>query len=455
MSSLEEKTNRFSNIAIIEIQKTQATEQYTGLGIDIPITHYKIEIVSDLLGEFNSDKFYISYYGGIEVDGDTILMGDNNYDDNKLPETGEFYVIYINNNEVSGKNRIKDGSLVVYDSRMLIKLPDYDSSLGLFSQPNEITRERLDDVLSYIEPQTEYIEMAVILSEPCFVGPDGECVGLPGEGETFGTAYVYNVSSATLYKNYEIDPNEEVYFKVKALNSFKIDIYSEYYSSYTIDVEVFIYDSSYNYISYNDNGGYLNNFSYEHLLNDNEYIYVKVVSNSSTSGLTKIKFDVNEDCFCLNNLDDLLLAYSSVNNDAIVYEDLGSDYIGVFEDAADVWNDLGIVDIRPMVTGETPDLNIDDYEDSTHNAYGYYQNRAGTDWIRYNIYYFDPASDNQKLDTSIHELGHALGIAHMTTGYGNNNISVDEDDANIMTVLNPVTIVLGPCDKLVYFYLYE
>ena len=96
--------------------------------------------------------------------------------------------------------------------------------------------------------------MAVILSEPCFVGPDGECVGLPGEGETFGTAYVYNVSSATLYKNYEIDPNEEVYFKVKALNSFKIDIYSEYYSSYTIDVEVFIYDSSYNYISYNDNG---------------------------------------------------------------------------------------------------------------------------------------------------------------------------------------------------------
>ena len=67
MSSLEEETNRFSNVAIVEIKNNQSTMQYDGEGIDILITHYKLKVITDLKDNFDSNVFYVSYYGGVAV----------------------------------------------------------------------------------------------------------------------------------------------------------------------------------------------------------------------------------------------------------------------------------------------------------------------------------------------------------------------------------------------------
>jgi hypothetical protein len=119
--------------------------------------------------------------------------------------------------------------------------------------------------------------------------------------------------------------------------------------------------------------------------------------------------------------------YSAVDDHEIRYGG-NSKYINSFNFAKDKWNQLGYVNIVKDTFWTYEDLTLSDYRDNNDNIDAYYQCLIGSDSLKYNIAYMDApdmSSANRK-EVSLHELGHALGLAHHSTGLMAKNLSIVE-----------------------------
>ncbi len=78
----------------------------------------------------------------------------------------------------------------------------------------------------------------------------------------------------------------------------------------------------------------------------------------------------------------------------------------------DQWNALGSVAIEPDSVFVIQDLNFGDYSDCDTTTIAYWQPRFGSDVIRYNDCLMSGAAQSERRAVGVHELGHALGLAH-------------------------------------------
>lgn len=136
--------------------------------------------------------------------------------------------------------------------------------------------------------------------------------------------------------------------------------------------------------------------------------------------------------------------YNSVDNGEIRWGG-STKYSSQWAYAVDTWNELGEINIAPDTAATYEDLTIyDRYYDDVDWTGKYDNDIIGDDQIYFNTYYLDDATNDDWIkNTALHELGHALGLAHHRIDF---NVMF-EDWANIAT--------LGTQDISDYNYLWS
>lgn len=135
-----------------------------------------------------------------------------------------------------------------------------------------------------------------------------------------------------------------------------------------------------------------------------------------------------------------VLGYSAVDEREIRWGG-ATVYANQWNSAIATWNARGRVNIAPDNAWTYEDLRVSDINRADQHWTGAYDRRAGTDTLRFNIFYLVGKTNNQRQNTATHELGHALGLAHSVRG-------------NIMFDTQTSQLVLGPQDIVDYTFLW-
>jgi Matrixin len=107
--------------------------------------------------------------------------------------------------------------------------------------------------------------------------------------------------------------------------------------------------------------------------------------------------------------------YDSVVNNKIDYQD-NTDFDDVRNWARDQWNNSGDVDIQLDGSLTKIDVEFYDTDKSWVGWAGAYYYEPGDDDIVFNRHYMDGYTTVKRRFVAMHELGHALGLAHSYTG---------------------------------------
>ena len=134
----------FDYIFVARVDSYISTQQYDGIGTDIPYTFYNIDDIDYLQGN-GSEIGKIAFYGGVNKNNRLeLFMGSE-----ELPSVDTYY-LFIVQKSTSSNGRIEEGTFIVSNGRyQMLSLENFDISLTLDSQ-NE-------DIINLILPYKEMI----------------------------------------------------------------------------------------------------------------------------------------------------------------------------------------------------------------------------------------------------------------------------------------------------------
>jgi hypothetical protein len=170
---------------------------------------------------------------------------------------------------------------------------------------------------------------------------------------------------------------------------------------------------------------------------------------------SRISLESDPDCMCLNmpyDLD-LLFGINLVNDSTLsisYYESTKYDY--ELSEAIRIWNDMNIVSIN-QAGNRIPLINLHIYDASKGSEYVALTNFPLNEIILNDDYYLNMTQD-QRIKTLLHELGHALGMNEFNIS-GNGSLLFDESTSNVMRQGIRSLTSLGSCDKYMYYWLWE
>lgn len=110
------------------------------------------------------------------------------------------------------------------------------------------------------------------------------------------------------------------------------------------------------------------------------------------------------------------LGYSSVDSGEIRWGG-STTYSTEWSGGISTWNALGAINIAPDTIWTIEDLTVSDTnagDSGWTGQYTYYS--LGADTIQLNTYYLSGDTSSERQNTTTHELGHSLGLAHSYSG---------------------------------------
>lgn len=173
----------------------------------------------------------------------------------------------------------------------------------------------------------------------------------------------------------------------------------------------------------------------------NLFNYIKIQNIDFRSGSFNIEYKNNSSTeYCINNPYHLQFWYDSINSNRIKWRS-DSIYTSEIEHSFQQWDDESIIIFTEVTWGQ--DLFVTDYTDNGSTTIAYYN--SITNKIKLNSYHFTDMTTSQRHKTIMHEIGHALGLDHMSVST-NNRISVSESNLNVMYSGIRSRSSLGGCD---------
>jgi hypothetical protein len=385
--------------------------QYNGEGTNIPYTYFLVRVDREIKGMVNK-VVKIKFYGGYDEENVLYLL-----ENTEMPVEGETYIFYCNQTTKSfeGDGRTLDGSFVISNPYSIV-------------QHNDVVL-RFGDGIGF---------------EP----PGGGGATPPSDPKPDNDSFS-KATSVSINTNYTISLSNgySQYFKIKrsALD------YLCVYSTGSLDVRVYVYDSSYNLVGSNDdvNGRGTQftsgtNFFHNFYAEKNKYYYIKINTyNSYVSGSTTFRLQV--DNYYVSNYSNLVYDGDCVNLSNKIYYTNYSSYTTEVGLGAAEWNKLGSVQILPDTSSTLNTLNIYDFYDPDSLILATTINNWILAWkVQYNTYYFSTMTQKERLKTIIHEFGHCMGFSE----FAGQNYSESEDNVMVQG-LRPFN-KLGPADIAVY-----
>lgn len=405
-----------------EISDYISTSQFNGNVTDIPYTYFYVNVLEVNKGELNA-VVVIKYYGGYNSDNTLVLLENMLY-----PEIDEIYQFNCNltNNSFEDDGRTINNSLVIcieYNMKKVSAALEDVSNLNIVA----------NNTISYYAAPSD------------IVIDDGNDTG-GNTNTSFSTAYDLSLNS-TQYLYFS--SGLELYYKVDCLT---LD-YLTIYSTGTCDPIVYIYDSEYNQIDFSDDVSSTNtralsftttrNFFYNFYADKNETYYFKVrLYQTSASGGIYLNL-MKDNWYESADITELFWEYDGVDGLNKVDYTISSAYTTEVAYAINEWNKLGVISFQLDTSSTTNDVEILDYYDSEDDAplavTTYRLILAMT--VKYNTYYFETMTQNERIKTVLHEFGHVLGLGEFTSL---------ESDTNVMYQGRRELTKLGPADIAAY-----
>lgn len=389
-----------------EIDSYIFTSYFNGHGTDIPYTYFYVNVLETIKGEVE-DKIIIKFYGGYDENNNLILLEGMTY-----PQKNEKYQFYCNKTNLSYDidGRTINDSYVIAMKRNLEKI---DNKLP---KTNTTTNSKSINFINALNSHTTASFHEVIVIED----------GGGYSNLSFATAYDLTLGES---RSVYLAAGQERYYKITR----SVLDYVSIYSTGSLDTMVYVYDSSYNLIGSNDDVsgtralGFTSgrNFFYNFYLDKNTTYYFKVkFYSSSTSGTFTLNI-IKDNWISSTNMSDLLWKYDGVDaGKKKVDYTVKSKYLSEINYGINEWNKLGTIKFQPDTNSTTNNIVISDYYDSEKDAAiavtTYRWILAMT--VKYNTYYFDNMTENQRIKTVLHEFGHVLGLDEFTGKESTNNV---------------------------------
>ncbi len=392
----------YSNIDLMEafdysfvgvINSKLSTSQYNGIGLNIPYTYFSVDVKQKTKGKI-SDFITIKFYGGYNNEGELILFDGLDY-----PRVGEIYKFYCNQTKLNFKD----------DGRTL------DNSYVISMQYN---------IIKYNMEKNPEQEIELYKISPF---PDHTIID-PGSGGATNLSFE-KAHEINLDFNFDvyIGTGQELYYK---FNNTALK-YVSVYSTGDYDAMVYIYDSNHNLVAYNDNvsgrgtaltdkNNFFTNFYAD--LNSTYYFKIKMVSTADY-GTIRINI-ITDNWYYTTNINDLLNSYNSVDSHYDIDYTNKSKYVSELQAGFNEWNKMGVVAFQEDTIWTNSDVTISDYYDNDVSAVigvtTHYSSKETT--VKFNTYYFDSMTIEQRTKTVLHELGHTLGFKEFTGIETKNNV---------------------------------
>ncbi|MCK9235261.1 MAG: hypothetical protein WC225_00160 [Acholeplasmataceae bacterium] len=389
---------------------------------DYPTTKIKVSIIEELKGTLYKSIIEIEAYGGIlnnvlyTVDGKTYKPNELFFD------IDDYFLFFLFNNEETNTvcTEIKATEFAI----------NLDTS---FQNYNESF-----DYLYYLN----LIENGFIIYDDIVIdsGDGGSGGNNPpvNDGSSMEKA-IRLIAGTELIMG--LETTKVVYYKIDSETYREINLGFDY-SSISLRVSVLDHVGA---LAYSEViPAYFGNFN-THVFGDTMYVEIQNIDYHSGSFHIVYNENTNKG-YCQNNPNDLQFWYDSIRGGKIDWRS-NSIYTSEIEYAFEQWNNVSRINFFEVEWGQ--DLLITDYTEYGGTALAYYNTVTNT--IKLNTAYFIDMSLEERYKTIMHEIGHAIGLDHMSA-MANPKISESESLANVMLSGKRKLSNLGPCDIYVDYH---
>ncbi len=154
-----------------------------------------------------------------------------------------------------------------------------------------------------------------------------------------------------------------------------------------------------------------------------------------------------------------MLCDMTLDNQSCLYDDIDGDYSVdissirmINDEAIRIWNEMSII-YFDETSVRIPILNLHIF-DGELEGYSVAQTNFALNTIVLDEVYYASMTEDQRIKTLLHELGHVLGMNEFNSS-GNDDIIYSENSNNVMVQGVRSLTDLGPCDKYMYYWIWE